>query len=91
MNRESWKTPLAIGGGQTAVGLILLAVGVFFDVTAFTPGLLTFAAFALLGGPGVALAIRERRRMSALEARERIVQLTGRSRVIHEIEDGGDE
>lgn len=60
-----WAGPAAVAGGQLGVGLVVLAVGVWYDWIERPPGLLTIAALVFLGGPGFALALREAQRPRA--------------------------
>lgn len=56
--RRAWRGPALIGLGQVFVALVVLGVGVYYDLIERTPGLLTLAGLTLLGGPSVAVALR---------------------------------
>lgn len=56
--RATWRGPALIGAGQLLVALVVLGVGVYYDLVQRSPGLLTIAGLTLLGGPSVAVALR---------------------------------
>lgn len=69
-----WVGPAVIGGSQLGVGLVVLAVGLYYDWLGKPPGMITVAALVLMGGPGFVWAIGVARRDAvagrALGARE---------------------
>lgn len=75
-----WTLQRKLSIGQGVIGIIVIGIGVFYDIERMTPGVLTVGGLSLLVGPGLIFDIFERRRLAQERRQEQIAQLAGQFR-----------